>query len=177
MGQGLDVPIIVVLGAPNDDRGNLLPVAAGRAQAALLQYRQEPTARLVLTGGFGAHFNNTARPHFEYVEDYLQSRGVPESAILGRLPTANTIEDAEACAELLRRYARPLQLRVVTSDFHLARARLLFQRAFGEHAALEMIPAPSGLPPDELAQALRHESEAIARLAVPEAALDRPRTP
>ena len=173
----LDVPIIVVLGAPNDDQGNLLPVAAGRAQTALLQHRQDPSARLLLTGGFGAHFNNTARPHFEYVEDYLRSRGVPGSAILGRLRTVNTIEDAEKSAQLLRQYVGPLQLRVVSSDFHLARARLLFERAFGEHAALDMIAAPSGLPPDELARALKHESEAIARLAAPESATGRPHTP
>ena len=159
---------IVVLGAPNDERGELLPAAHGRAEAALQRFRRSPASGVVLLGGFGAHFNTTTRPFHEYMEAFLTARGLPAAAIVGRLPTATTIDDAAQCAAFFApRTAAgggPLHLAIVTSDFHVARAHLLFERAFAGQADIEMVAAPSGLPRDELVRALAHESEAIARL-------------
>jgi uncharacterized SAM-binding protein YcdF (DUF218 family) len=160
-----ELPVIIVLGAPNDPQGRLLPAAEGRAEAAAREYRRDPHYRLLLTGGFGAHFNQTDRPHFEYVAAHLEGAGVPRSAILGGVPSTNTVDDARLCAEFLAAQEAHLHLKVVTSDFHIARARLLFERAFGTRARLEMVAAPAALSPEELAQALRHEADAIIRLA------------
>jgi uncharacterized SAM-binding protein YcdF (DUF218 family) len=170
----VELPVIVVLGAPNDAEGRLLPAAEGRAEAALRVYRRDPHHRLLLTGGFGAHFNQTPKPHFEYVAAYLEAEGVPRSALLGGVPSTNTVDDARLAAEFLTRYQTEqqadagshlhLHLKVVTSDFHVARARLLFERAFGPSVRLEMVAAPAALAPAELSRALHHEADAIARL-------------
>jgi len=160
----IESPIIVVLGAPNDDQGRLLPAAEGRAQTALREYHRNPSCPLLLLGGFGAHFNRTSRPHFDYLAEFLEAGGVPRSAILGKLPTFNTIDDARKSAEFLAD-ERGLALRVVTSDFHATRARLLFERAFAGRASVEIVAAPTALPPDQLAPLLRHEADAVARLA------------
>jgi uncharacterized SAM-binding protein YcdF (DUF218 family) len=157
-------PIIVVLGAPNDEEGRLLPAAAGRALLALGEWQKDPRSRLLLTGGFGSHFNNTARPHFEYLAAFLTSRGVPPAAILGGVASESTLTDAAKSAEFLREHPGPLHLKVVTSDFHVARARLIFERAFPHAASLEMVGAPSGLPAAELDRARQHEAEAIRKL-------------
>jgi uncharacterized SAM-binding protein YcdF (DUF218 family) len=157
-------PIIIVLGAPNDPEGRLLPAAEGRALVAVREHRRHPDAQLLLTGGFGPQFNTTAQPHFTYVAAFLETQGIPPSAILGRLPSSHTFEDARLCADFLADRA-PLDLKVVTSDFHAARARLLFDRAFASRpASIEMVVAPTAVPPAELSRLLRHESEAIARL-------------
>ncbi len=156
--------IVVVLGAPNDPAGRLLPAAEGRALAALAEYRKDPSSRLLLTGGFGPHFNTAPWPHFEYVAAFLTGRGLPASAILGRVASTSTLTDAEKCAELLRERPGPLHLKVVTSDFHAARARLIFERAFPHAASLEVVAAPSGLPAEELDRARQHEAEAIRKL-------------
>lgn len=158
-----DAPIIVVLGAPNDDDGRLGPTAEGRARAALEVYRARPGARILLTGGFGAHFNRTERPHATYLRAFLTEAGLPGAAILGEVHSGNTVEDAELSAGRLA--GSNLHLVVVTSDFHAARARLLFERAFGARARIEVAVAPAGLSPRELCQALAHEARAIARLA------------
>ena len=157
-----DEPIIVVLGAPNHDDGRLGPAAEGRAQAALRAYADRPGARLLLTGGFGAHFNRTSRAHAAYLADHLVAAGVPSAAILGEVHSGNTVEDAAMCAARLS--GSGLQLVVVTSDFHAARARLLFEREFGARATIEIVVAPAGLPPRELCEAITHEARAIARL-------------
>jgi uncharacterized SAM-binding protein YcdF (DUF218 family) len=163
--RAIDVPIMVVLGAPNDDDGRLLAVATGRAEAAVREQRRNPSWPLILTGGFGDHFNRTARPHFEYVAAFLEAQGVPRSAVLASLPSSNTFDDARQVAELLAGQSA-VTLRVVTSDFHASRARLLFQRAFaGRQLDLEMVVAPAGVAPEELSRLLRHEAEAVGRLA------------
>ncbi len=161
----IEKPIIVVLGAPNAASGELLPTAKARAVAALQQYEIDPDRMMLLTGGFGVHFNTTGRPHFEYVAEFLHNRGVPKAAILGSILTSNTIDDAQSSATFLSKFAGPLQLKVVTSDFHLARCRLLFEHAFPKDTKVEMIPAPSMLASAKLCEALRHEAEAIAKLA------------
>jgi uncharacterized SAM-binding protein YcdF (DUF218 family) len=158
-------PIIVVLGGPNDRAGQLLPTSRERALAALRAYGADPSARLLLTGGQGAHFNTAPRPHFEYLAAFLAAEGVPAAAIMGGVSSSSTIEDAQLSAERLADEPGPLLLKLVTSDFHLARARLLFERAFpAGRARIELHAAPAGLPPDELARALEHEARAIARL-------------
>jgi uncharacterized SAM-binding protein YcdF (DUF218 family) len=157
-------PILVVLGAPNDEHGRLLAVARGRAETALREYRANPRTRLILTGGFGAHFNVTERPHFDHVARYLTGHGVAESAIIGRLATTHTAEDAEQTAAFVAERGPGSPIRVVTSDFHLARARLLFERSLGPRAdLLEMVPAPARLSTPELCAALRHEAESLER--------------
>jgi uncharacterized SAM-binding protein YcdF (DUF218 family) len=157
-------PVIIVLGAPNDDQGRLLAAAVGRAEAAAREYRRDPGSRLLLTGGIGPHFNRTSRPHHEYVAAFLEGAGVPRGVILGGVGSRSTVEDAGMAAELLAGHGPDLYLRVVTSDYHLARARLLFERAFAGHAAIEMVPAAARISAADLAQALRHEAEAIERL-------------
>jgi uncharacterized SAM-binding protein YcdF (DUF218 family) len=158
-----DGPIIIVLGAPNDGEGRLLAAAEGRAEAAVREYWANPHCRVLLTGGFGEHFNVTPKAHYTYLANYLSSHGVPESAFIGKLATANTREDADMSAVFLSEWAPPLELRVITSDFHIARSRLLFERAFGGRAQLTMIPAPARLPRQELCLALRHEADSIER--------------
>jgi uncharacterized SAM-binding protein YcdF (DUF218 family) len=165
-----ELPLLIVLGAPNDAEGRLLPVAAGRAATAAREYLGDPRYRVVLTGGFGAHFNQTARPHFEYVAEALAAAGVPPTALLGCVASATTIEDARLCAELLAPREQPLHLKIVTSDFHTTRARLLFERAFAARGAahrarIDLVAAPVAVPAEELVRALRHEADAIARLA------------
>jgi uncharacterized SAM-binding protein YcdF (DUF218 family) len=161
---GLEEVVIVVLGAPNDDQGRLLAAAEGRAEAAVREHRRNPSWPLLLTGGFGEHFNRTARPHFEYVAEHLEARGVPRSAILGGVPSGHTADDARKAADFLAD-RQGIALRVVTSDFHATRARLLFERAFGDRATVEMVVARTAVPPEELSRLLRHEAEAVARLA------------
>src|SRR5262245_38766452 len=123
-------PIIIVLGAPHDANGRLSPVAEARARTALRTYRADPSGRLLLTGGHGPHFNSGARPHFEYVAAFLHEQGLPADAIIGGVPSRNTIEDARLSAQRLADAPTSLVLKVVTSDFHIARARLVFERAF-----------------------------------------------
>ena len=124
--------VIILLGAPNDDTGKLSSLATERCEQALLEYRAVctvPGHAILPTGGFGEHFNRTDQPHAFYTRRYLLGRGVLEGDILAPVLSTNTQEDA--------RLSKPVivscgvrNVVVVTSDFHLARAELIFGREF-----------------------------------------------
>ena len=76
--------------------------------------------------------------------------------------STNTIEDATLSRPIIDRHGFG-QLIVVTSDFHLARARFLFEREFPGFA-LEFCAAKTHLPEAELRTRVLHETSALARL-------------
>jgi len=158
--------MIVVLGSPNSEEGELYSVAKERCELALEEYARRPQWRLLLTGGYGAHFNTTDRPHAAYVKEYLVKRGVPGQAIVEFAESSNTLQDASLAKPIVLKYGAP-EIVVVTSDYHLDRARFVFEREF---AGTEVRIQFSASQTDEeacafdLASQKKHEQEALARL-------------
>lgn len=153
---------IVVLGSPNDADGTLSSIALERCQQALTEYARHPDACILPTGGWGEHFNTTARPHGHYVRQYLTTHGVPEQRILECAESANTIQDAALAKPIVERHAIT-DLIVVTSDFHVPRAQFLFQREF-PNIRLSLSAAKTKLPEDDLRRRKDHEEKALVRL-------------
>jgi uncharacterized SAM-binding protein YcdF (DUF218 family) len=157
---GLDV--IVVLGADNHPDGRLTSMAAVRAEAALDLYRRTPGAKLLVSGGFGDHFNRAAEPHAAYLSRHLRAAGVPESAFLPPALSAHTVDDGRLVREILAPLAvRSLQ--VVTSRFHLRRARYVFAHFFPGRP-IAFTAAPNALSWREWWRRAAHERQALATM-------------
>lgn len=158
--------LIIVLGSPNDDHGHLHSVAVERCQAALHLHRDNAESELLLTGGCGAHFNTTDKPHAHYLKAWLLAHGVGPEAFLPWAESRNTLEHASLAKPIVLASGARLAV-VVTSDFHLERARLVFEREFaGSGVRLLFLgtrTAESTCQPD-LAALRRHEADALARL-------------
>jgi len=135
---------IVLLGALNDRRGRLHAIAVERAEKAIEVYRSRAGAKVLPTGGCG-WFNRTSTPHALHLQAYLVARGVPAADILPIIDARSTIDDTVLAREALAGETLE-RLMVVTSDFHLPRARWIFARVFGEEPRLEFVSAPSSLP-------------------------------
>lgn len=154
--------LLIVLGSNNTKKGVLSPVAKSRAAKAHEFWTRNPHFKFLLTGGFGAHFNQTDKPHGAYVRDYLISLGVPSSAILGVVESFNTIEDAFLSLIALEGITID-RLVVSTSDFHVRRAHLIFEKMF-RGQKMEFL---SSTPPVSALQHERyesHERQSIQRL-------------
>ena len=63
-----------MLGAGNDEDGNLCSDAIQRCDLALEILTTNPQAKLILCGGFGEHFNSTKTKHYEYLKAYIENR-------------------------------------------------------------------------------------------------------
>lgn len=154
--------VIIVLGAPNDESGRLSERALERAGRALEEFQAHPDYRILTTGGYGAHFNTTSQPHGCYSRQYLVGKGVPEKAFLPVAESTNTPEDARLSKLILE----PLgvrELRIVTSDFHVERARFCFEREFPAYP-LVFCPARTDASEADRQRLQDHETRALARL-------------
>ncbi len=152
-----------MLGAPNDDAGNLSSIALERCRRALTEYRAAPGWAVLPTGGFGDHFNRSPEPHAHLTRRWLRARGVPARDVLEPVLSRFTVEDAALSKPVVERYG-VRQVRVVTSDFHVARAEFIFEAAFSGKA-LTFSGSRTRLSRRELGRLLEHEQAALARLS------------
>lgn len=123
--------LIVILGSPNDQDGNLSEMGQGRVALGYETYqRLAPSGyRILLTGGFGEHFNKTSKPNAYYAREILISNGVPADDIVEFAESVNTVDDALKSRPIVDRY-RAKNLVIISSDFHLERVRFIFSRVF-----------------------------------------------
>ncbi|MEZ4706532.1 MAG: YdcF family protein [Caldilineaceae bacterium] len=158
-----DDGLIVILGAPNDDAGQLSQMALGRVALGYAQHqaRQWP---LLLTGGFGDHFNRTALPHAHYLQQWLLAHGVPTDAILPFVLSRHTGEDARLARPVVEAYGAR-RLLVVTSDFHVERAAWHFRAVFPDYdvKVVGALYLPSCTPAEQ-ARLAAHETRRLAEL-------------
>jgi uncharacterized SAM-binding protein YcdF (DUF218 family) len=121
--------IIIILGSPNDEQGNLSDTAIGRLNKALQEYRRHPGYKILCTGGFGEHFNTTDKPHACYAINYLLQQGLLETDILEIVESQNTLEDALISKPIVEKHGVKF-LVIVSSDFHMKRVKCIFGQVF-----------------------------------------------
>jgi len=158
--------LIVVLGSPNAEDGALYSIARERCHLALDEYARRDGWRVLLTGGYGPHFNTTDQPHAAYLKDYLTARGIPPADIVEFAESANTLEDASCSKPIVRKYG-VREILVITSDYHQARARYVFEREFagtGVEIAFSVAQTDEAACELDLGALKRHERQALERL-------------
>lgn len=156
--------VIILLGSPNSEDGQLYSVALERCHRALQEYHQRLDSKILPTGGFGTHFNTSGRPHAWYLKQWLLAHGVAKEDMLASAESGNTIEDAVLSYPIVQRSGARRAI-VVTSDYHAARARYIFERVYRDIALEYAICATDEETCDLDLPALQaHEREALARL-------------
>jgi uncharacterized SAM-binding protein YcdF (DUF218 family) len=156
--------IIVLLGSPNSDQGELYSVAQDRCKRAIREYHCHPGWKILPTGGFGAHFNTTDKPHAHYLQEYLIAHGIPEQDILEFAQSRNTVEDATLSYPIVGKHDVNRAI-VVTSDYHGDRARYVFRRVYRDVVlTFALCPTDEETCELDLAALKAHEKEALDRL-------------
>jgi uncharacterized SAM-binding protein YcdF (DUF218 family) len=153
--------VIVILGSPNDKHGNLLPIAISRADAALAEYNKTSDCKLLCTGGFGDHFNLTNIPHGKYIQEYLIDKGVPSSSFTEIALSSFTLEDATLSKPILEQHFIT-SCTLVTSDFHMERAKLVFKQVMPS-IYFDYVEAKTSADEVEFQKLVKHEKNAIKR--------------
>jgi len=153
--------VIVVLGHANDKHGRLTSIAQSRCHQAKALFELNSALKILCTGGVAESFNPTHTPNGEYAQVYLQQLGVPIDAFLSVAPSKFTLEDATLSEPILKAYAAEA-IYLVTSDFHMPRAELIFAKVF-PNIDLHCYPSTTELPKAESARLAAHELLAIER--------------
>lgn len=157
---------VVILGSPNDAAGNLSEMGKGRVELGRSSYLplQDQGWRILLTGGWGDHFNTTAMPHAHHAQLMLLGAGVPADHIVEFAESSNTVDDALKARPIVDKYGVS-RLIVVSSDFHIARASFVFGEVFPDKQ-LRFLGAPylATRPQAEQDRLLAHERRELDNL-------------
>lgn len=153
---------MIILGSVNDDEGNLSGIAKERLDQGIKEYKTCPGFKILLTGGYGKHFNRTGKPHAFYAKRYLLEKGIKEENILGFAESFDTVEDAFLSKLIVKKY-KVKNLMMITSDFHIKRVRYIFEKVF-ENYNLIFSPSKTNVSKEKLDSLKEHEIKSLNRL-------------
>ena len=124
--EDTDQLCIIVLGFQLNPDGTMKEELIGRLETALACAKQYPNARLLCTGGPTAQSNGISEA--AAMGAWLMENGIPEERILLEERSLTTTENAQYCCELLRNdYPEVTSIALVSSDYHIPWAAVLFQ--------------------------------------------------
>jgi uncharacterized SAM-binding protein YcdF (DUF218 family) len=125
---------LIVLGSEMEADGVLGPSSYIRSLYAVRAYRESPFRKIIVTGG---RSGAAALPLGDAMRDFITANGVPRGVISVEGRATSTRENALFVEPMLRGTGGTTVL--MTSDFHMFRARRVFERA-GVHVVPRPIP-------------------------------------
>lgn len=135
--EAADAEYLLVLGARVNPDGQPSAALAARLDTAYDFMQEHPDVTAILCGGQGS---NEPCPEAESMYDYMVAKGMDAGRLLLEDESSNTIQNIENARALIGDGHRTA---VVTSDYHLARARVLMERGGLDACG---IPAPTPYP-------------------------------
>ncbi|MBG7631732.1 MAG: YdcF family protein [Bacteroidetes bacterium] len=152
--------VLIVLGSPNAPSGKLSDISKSRLDYCKKVYNN---GKLILcTGGWGPHFNISKNAHASYAKDYLLKKGISKNDFLELALSSNTVDDAVKIKPILSNLNK-IKLIMITSDYHLERAKLIFNEILSEYE-MKFIGVKSNLNKEKYNQLKQHEQKAIASI-------------
>ena len=135
--EAADAEYLLVLGARVYEDGRPSAALAARLDTAYDYMQEYPEVTAILCGGQGS---NEPCPEAEAMYDYMVAKGMDADRLLLEDESSNTIQNIENARALI---GDGHKTAVVTSDYHLARARVLMERGGLDACG---IPAPTPYP-------------------------------
>ncbi len=104
---------------------------------ALSLYRQGRVKKILITSGNASLVNNEVK-EADLVKKFLHQICIPDSAVLIENQSRNTIENAKFSLALIKKTMHNAKIVVVTTAWHIPRAKVIFKRFFGD--GLDYLP-------------------------------------
>lgn len=123
--------IIMVLGSTINSEGNLSEIAISRLEKCIEVVKNKADYLIILTGGFGSHFNTTNRMYSLYAYEYLINNGIDTDRVSALIPSVDTVEDATLSYRVIK-HLNPLKIVIITSEFHQERVKYIFGKVYKE---------------------------------------------
>ena len=132
--------VLVILGCQVMPSGVPSILLRDRLDKAVSYLEEFPDMLVVVTGGKGG---DEVISEAEAMANYLIDHGVSESCILLEDRAGSTYENVLYSGELLRENGYQLdEVLIVSNGFHLTRAKMLWNRLWGDDGGLSLLAAP-----------------------------------
>ena len=149
-----DPQIMIILGCQVLPSGNPSMLLRDRLDEALDYLEAHPDMTVVVSGSMAGTEPITEA---SCMAEYLIANGVPEENIIQEDKSHNTWQNLQFSGELLAQlgYDTTVDMIVVSNGFHLTRARMLWERVWGDDYNLSTLAAPSSHLPSRLYMHIR----------------------
>ena len=142
--------VVVLSGMVSENKANGFPRfgrSADRLWQGLWLLKQGFADRMVFTGGVGGMFNQQ-KPEGLLVKNYLKDVGLNDARIFFETESRNTFENARNTFSLMEEQGLEKKIILVTSAFHVPRARACFEKQGFDVEVFPADPVASVRPPD-----------------------------
>jgi uncharacterized SAM-binding protein YcdF (DUF218 family) len=130
--------VIIVLGGSVNDDETLVPRLQKRVDHAIELFRAGNAPHIIMTGGWSAQL--TEKPlHLESptMKKYAVEQGIPADSIFIEAVSRDTVGNAYFTKTELLEPHNWTHVIVVTTDYHVARAQMIFEKVLGPSYKIE----------------------------------------
>ncbi len=156
--------LIVVLGGGIDLEGKLPLFIYRRLDKAVELYKNKPGNKIVLSGKYSFLFKEKKPPlkESEKMARYLFKK-IPRKDILLEKKSKDTVGNAYYLKKLIFIPRHEYKATIITSNFHLARTKFIFNKIFGPTYQLTIVGVPDDLPKNEKKKVLDRQKELLLK--------------
>jgi len=148
---------IIILSYAIRQDGTLTDIAKERADTALELLTKNKYDKIIASGGAGGFEKEKPVSEAESIKRYLTERGIDEKFIIKEEKSKDTIGNA-VFAKKIAGEEKIKNFLVVTSDFHIERAKYVFDFVFGNGYNMEYAESKTKILTKEI---LGHEKESF----------------
>ncbi len=156
------VTIGIVLGKYNNLDGSLTEESKRSVEKGVGLFKSGRAGTLLMSGRWSFSLpSEPAKTEAQGMEEYAVSLGVPAGHILIEDKSLDTIGNAYYSVEIVDRLQGIKRIILVTTDYHMPRARYIFEKAFGDRYEMRFEEAESSLSPELKADEQARERKAL----------------
>lgn len=133
--------VIIVLGSALDKHGYLTELGRRRVEKAIELYKKSP-CKIIMSGHSSIDIIDAKKTEASAMEDYAIMHGVDKNDIIKEECSRDTIGNAFFSKEIID-IKKWKDIIVVTSDFHIARAKYIFNKIFSGNYRIKFVSAKS----------------------------------
>ncbi len=139
----------IVLGKYNNLDGTLTEESKRNVEKGVELFKSGTVDMLLMSGRWSFSLpSEPAKTEAQGMKEYAVSLGVPEGRVLQEEKSLDTIGNAYYSREMVDAIPGIRRIVLVTIDYHMPRARFLFEKAFGDKYILAFEEAASSLSPE-----------------------------
>ena len=142
---------IIILGEPLTYDGDLGVELTARAEKAIEIFKKKQAKKIIASGGKTSP-NKKGITEAEGMKQYLIGRKIPARSIVKEENSKDTIGNALFTKTKILDSSNWKKILIVTSDYHIPRAKYIFQKILGNKFKLDFQSSKSNLDAVEFAE-------------------------
>jgi len=156
---------IVVLGGGIDLNGNLPKHVYQRLEKAIELFKKKPINKIVTTGKYSFLYRKEVpiTTEAEKMAEYLYQKGVGKGSVLLEKHSKDSLGNAYHLKTDIFIPHQELSGMIITSHFHLARIKYIFEKVFGPKYQFEYLGVQEQLPETEEKKVVQRQKELLEK--------------